>query len=603
LRRWLTTLLGAIMGACVLAALVFAHVDLELYRTTPEGAVRWNLRVAGPMLGAFLSLALLAFVHIGRLLRFVRSSRSFAALNVGLSVVAALAIVVLVNLISSRQYARFDLTASGAYSVSDRTRETLGRLARLTGPVTAYAFVRSAHPWFATLKGLLDTYAEYGGDHLQVRYLHPGRDLERFERTTRSLGIDPRDVEGSDVVILAGPALGDALPRTRVIPLAAMIGGARSPSMRAFRGEEELTRALHAVTRERQPRVLLLQGHREMDRTASEPERRLDAFARALENLDYAVDTLRLAATEAGTAQLPEGADVLVIAGAQGRLTDPELDAIRGWLDAGGRLLVLAEPQVRQRPGTTSAYFATTRIEEVLAPYGLGLGQAIVFDEATVTPLGVFSLRAPIGGERLPPHPISRPLDGLELWVHRALPVTVDHNAAAAGGVRVQPLSLTLSSALALEDLDAFNRTGNPYDARHTPGVVCLAAAASRVKTVERPAPGSGAPADDEANEAGDGPPPVPLDTVVTRIVVVGDATFTSDALAEHLHGNLNLAVNAVGWLAERDETISIAAKPPAIIRLRLDQRDKLRLWLLSLLDLPGACALIGLLVWRARRR
>ncbi len=580
-RRALGTVSLAIASACLLAALVFAHTDLFLYRFESGGRLRVNLRVFGPLMGAGAALLVFALLELRRLFAFVRSRRSLDVLRLGLGIVAALAIALFVNLISARRYARFDLTASGVHTISERTREVLRHL---EAPVTAYVFVRPAHPWFPTLQGLLDSYHEVARERFEVRYLHPGRDLATFERTARALGIEPRDLSGTDVVILAAPPLEGTLPRTRHVPLRAMTSAPAdlhtAPRLRSFRGEEALTRAIVAISAKRQPRVWLLQGHREMERTSSDPGRRIEAFAHALENLDYALAPLRLTDPAASTPPAPLGRhDVVVIAGPLDHLLPRELERLEKWLERGGRLLVFAEPVIRQRPGTTEAYFDPSGIERLLAPYGLALVPALVFDEASVTPLGIFSFRAPLGRGASARHPIVRPLRGQEVWFERAQPVAIDPEAAARRGGEVQPLIFTLPSAIAVQDLAAFQRSGDPRRAVARRGPICMAAAAR--------APVAASPGGQEGQ---------------TRIVVIGDATIVSDALAEPLPVHLDLALNAVGWLAERDETISIAAKPPAIIHLRLDHRAKLRLWLLSLLDLPALCLVLGFWIWRTRR-
>ncbi|GIW73221.1 MAG: hypothetical protein KatS3mg102_2763 [Planctomycetota bacterium] len=607
MRRLVGTALGVLAAASAAAAVIQAHRDLALFHIGPAGELSWNLRVVGPALGALAALALLGLLQLGRVLEFARSHRAGTAVNAVLMVTAASAVLIFTNLISARRYARLDCTSSGLHTLDPRTVKVLEQL---PVRVTAYVFVPPGHRWYPALRAVLQSYAAHGGERFQVRWLHPGLDLGELERTLGRLGIDPRTLTDPDVVILAAPPqAAGALPRTRHVTVAAMERGAARPAGsgaaageqgrgRGLRAEEALTRALLAITRPRQPRVLLLQGHRELELVAADEARRLQALQRALENLDFAVEPWSFPPPAAGAGTgtgpalaVPPDCDVLVIAGLESELTPPELQALERWLAGGGRLLVLAEPALRQRPGTRELRFVRTGLERLLAPYGVQLGEAVVYDGATVTPLGRLSFRVRIEEPLGAAHPITRPLVGQTLLLEQARPVLWNEPAAPPGeGFQVQPLLATQPSAIAVTDLGAFHASANPYDAPHQPGPHLLAVAV-RCGIRER------------TGTAAAGPAAAPPPAAETRLVVVGDASWVSDRLVALVPANLDLAVNAVSWLAEREETISIAPRPSQVIRLQLDERDRLRLWLLCLVDLPGACIIAALLVWRARRR
>ena len=87
-----------------------------------------------------------------------------------------------------------------------------------------------------------------------------------------------------------------------------------------------------------------------------------------------------------------------------------------------------------------------------------------------------------------------------------------------------------------------------------------------------------------------------------TRLVILGDSVLVSNGAL--LGGqNVDFFMNALNWLLEREETVTIAPREPATIQVALD-RGQLR-WLSALVvvGLPGLVVLLGLVVWAYRRK
>jgi ABC-type uncharacterized transport system involved in gliding motility auxiliary subunit len=87
-----------------------------------------------------------------------------------------------------------------------------------------------------------------------------------------------------------------------------------------------------------------------------------------------------------------------------------------------------------------------------------------------------------------------------------------------------------------------------------------------------------------------------------TRMVIVGDSVLVANGAL--LGGyNTDFFMNALNWLLERNETLTIASREPATIQVALD-RDHLRqLSALVVAGLPGLVVLLGLMVWAHRRK
>ncbi len=86
------------------------------------------------------------------------------------------------------------------------------------------------------------------------------------------------------------------------------------------------------------------------------------------------------------------------------------------------------------------------------------------------------------------------------------------------------------------------------------------------------------------------------------RIVVYGCADFiTNNRISAG--GNLQLALSSVNWLVDRDTQLNIAARPIENFQLALSAQQLLRLRYCLLFVLPGAVALLGVVVYWTRRR
>ena len=86
------------------------------------------------------------------------------------------------------------------------------------------------------------------------------------------------------------------------------------------------------------------------------------------------------------------------------------------------------------------------------------------------------------------------------------------------------------------------------------------------------------------------------------RIAVFGDSDFLADT--EFLNaGNQALALNTFNWLVARDHAMGIPPRQVEQVSLYLTGSQLGWILLLILVILPGAVVLIGIIVWRRRRR
>src|SRR5664279_1965599 len=113
------------------------------------------------------------------------STRNTFRATLALSVVLGLGILVLVNYIGSRRYARFDWTTSGLYSLSEKTRNVLKDLKT---PVQVTVFMTPGTPLYPEVDELLKRYKAVA-PMLTVETLDPTRNPARAKTFVEEMGL------------------------------------------------------------------------------------------------------------------------------------------------------------------------------------------------------------------------------------------------------------------------------------------------------------------------------------------------------------------------------------------------------------------------------
>ncbi len=476
-------------------------------------------------------------------------SRTAVRVNLGIAVLLGLGILVLVNWLGARHYRRWDWTGSGLYTLSEKSRQVVEGL---KAPVTVTVFMTEGSPLYAETQELLKRYAA-ASPRLTVETLNPERNPARAQAFLRELG----DVRLS-VVFRSGE-------KKKVVPVDALaeydfaraqLGG--EPALKAFKGEQEFTAALLTVTQEKSPKVVFTTGHGERP-LAGRLREGYERVSDLLKQDNCTVEEWDSLADQ----KVPEGTDLVVVAGPRAAFTFPETDALKAWLSAGGRALLLLDPEFAPGPGNR---LVDLGLGAVLEPYGLKLGEDIVVDPRNALPL--------MGPETVVArssraHPVTKLLEGLPVVFPVVRSVSVAEKAP--DGVAAQVLLETSPEGWGETDLAALE-TKVEKDERDVAGPVPLAAAA----------------------EAGSGRK--------TRLVVVGDADFASTGGIANA-ANLYLVTSAANWLLERESLISIPPKSTEQVSVTLSRSDVGRISLLVLLLLPAAAIAFGIGVWLKRRR
>jgi ABC-type uncharacterized transport system involved in gliding motility auxiliary subunit len=314
--------------------------------------------------------------------------------------------------------------------------------------------------------------------------------------------------------------------------------------------EQDLTSALLQVIRDEKRGVFFLTGHQERDPLDFD-ELGYSLMKQFLESENYVVDTLNLAAT----ATPPPELDVLVIAGPQQPLGAAELSRLRSFVEQGVSLLVLVEPGMEDP------------LDGMLRDYGLELPDTLILD-----PIRSFfgDIAAPLV-DRYEFHQITKDMSGLTsvFPLARALQLV----EPAPEEWLVQVLAFTSETAWAETDYRS-EQTGR--QAGDLGGPLPIAVAIEPLDS-----------------ESGNG-----------RLVVIGNASFCENGLLNQIRGigNVDLFMNAVGWLAEDDALISIRPKWPLPRHVILTPPQARAIIYTNILFVPFLVLLAGGVVWWRRR-
>lgn len=315
--------------------------------------------------------------------------------------------------------------------------------------------------------------------------------------------------------------------------------------------EQDLTSALLKVTSDRARGVYFLTGHQERDIGGTD-ETGLSQVARVLGTENYQVNTFNLAVT--GT--VPADMDVLVIADPKKPLSEDEVARLRSFIDQGVGVLAMLDPGMADP------------LEGLLADYGI-----TITDDLVIDPSRSFfgDIAAPLV-DQYAFHQITKDLTGLTSFFPTVRSITLVDPMPE--GWTAQLLASSSASSWAetryLEQQVA-------QDDDEAAGPLGLVAAMEPTTA-----------------EGGKG-----------RLVVVGDADFASDSVLTAVRGsigNLDLFMNAVGWLAEEDALISIRPKESGVREVVLTAPQARAIIYSNVLFVPLIVLVAGGLVWWRRR-
>jgi ABC-type uncharacterized transport system involved in gliding motility auxiliary subunit len=520
------------LGSGAVAVSLFLRFQTAKPEWTPYS---WHAAIAGLV----LILLYLATQWRDVLGYFERRQTRLGTIAAG-SVILVLGILVAVNYLASRRNHRWDLTAAKEFSLSEQTRQILEKL---DAPVKVLVFAQPDD--FNSYRDRLQEYQYVSNGKLTSEYIDPRKDPVRARAN-------------------------------KVEAFGTLVFGYKGRTERVVgNDEQQFTNTLVKVLSGEQRKVYFLQGHGERDIASGDPDG-YQVVVQGLGSENFKTETLPLAQK----GEVPADASALVIAGPRTDLFQPEADAIRKYLDRGGKLFCMLEPPLKDQPPTPI-------LLAVLKDWGFDVGENVVVDTNPIGQLLGTGELAPVVMQ-YPPHPIVAKFRGIATAYPTAR--SVKALSAPPNGRTPQTFLETTAAAWGETDIKAI-LDQKPIEAnkdKDLMGPVPLGAALN-VAAPTPPAPPAGkAP-------AADAPKPE------TRIVVVGDSDFASNNFLG-IQGNRDMFLNIVNWLAQQENLISIRPKDPEDRRLTMSAAAQRNITWLSWLGIPAIVFGLGIVSWARRR-
>ncbi len=453
----------------------------------------------------------------------VKSRRQIRLQNI-LFVVLFVGLIGVLAWLSTRYHYQSDWTANGRNSLSEAS---VAALAEIKEPLKVTLFVTEMGPMKQRISEVLARYQRHKQD-ITVEVVNPDTAPDQV----RKLAIT---INGEMVFEYQG----------------------RSEKLAAI-DEQSITNVLQRLSRGEERWLVFLEGHGERN-PFGQANHDIQTWAKELEAKGLKLKGINLATQPL----IPDNTAVLVVAGPQVNYLPGEVKVINEYLQRGGNLLWLADPDglfgldavadqlgVTLQPGaivdpTTQAYNINNPTFAIIGEYGRHpVTQG--FNMYTIFPMAAGLMFEARTG-----------------WRGDAFLTTSEHSWSETG---------VLAGEI---DFDASQDISGP---------LTLGVGITRTLDSEKEPEHSELPLREQ------------------RVVVIGDGDFLSNAYLGN-GGNLNLGMNIINWLSRDDQLLSIPARTAPDTSLDLSKTDSVIIGFGFLLALPLLLLTTGLVIWLKRRK
>jgi ABC-type uncharacterized transport system involved in gliding motility auxiliary subunit len=449
---------------------------------------------------------------------------------------AVIAGLILVNLIAGQLSLQIDLTESKRFSLSEQTVQLLDTIKT---PVKFYGLWRPGEE-DKNVMDVINLY-QFKNRGISLELIDPDRNpgfVLRYDREKKGIPRGSLIVEGEKGFKVIAPY--DMYDFTQ-----SQSGGS---SITAIAVERRITSALLFAGTGFTPVVYEITGHSEIPLSAL-------GLQEAVERENYSVKTLNLLLTA-----IPHDASALILNSPTKDLTKEEAVKLLDYLEKGGRLLVIADYNIRELSG----------LNEVLASYGLGFDYGIVHETdpyyVAIDPRSEWPDMAD--------HEITRPLaDKSRTPVVLFEAMSLSLLETKRRSVEVTPLMTSSASAFLRTNINDSSPGRLVSDIQ---GPLILGAAVTDPSWVQN-------------NES------------QARVIAIGGGTLLPLAV-QGFDANRDLFMNSLTWLEDRPETISVRSKSLFLLPMRLNLVQIVSFGILFILIIPIGLFVTGFVTWLKRR-
>ena len=456
-------------------------------------------------------------------LALLKARQTKYASYAGVYIVVVLAIVTIANVLANRYVKTYDATSNKRFSLSDQTVKIVKGLkqdAKLT------YFDQSTR--FQQAKDQLDLYANLS-PKVHVEYVDP----DKSPQVAREAGIKNYG--------------------TTVVQIGAKKEQAKSTT------EEDITGAIIRDLKNNTRTVCFVTGSGEHQIDDSD-RNGYSRFKDLLGKDEYTSKSISLLQK----AEVPGDCTVLVVAGPSSDYQQPEVDAIKKYVEEGGRALFLLDPPLK---------FGRSEIADNDALATLLQGWGVTLEKNLILDLNPIGQIVGVGPEvalvsRYESHAIVNEMKGSAT----GFPLARSMDVKNTDKTTVDKLFSSSENSLATIKLNSSKV--DPNDAKNKKGPMTIAAAGS-YKTGKENAQG--------------------------RFVVIGSSAWMANSFI-NFNGNRDLALNTMNWLSSDEDLISIRPKEREDRRITMTRAQMNWVRITSQFLFPLAVVIAGVTVWWRRR-
>jgi ABC-type uncharacterized transport system involved in gliding motility auxiliary subunit len=455
--------------------------------------------------------------------QFLKARQTKYGAYAAIYVLVIIAIIVTANVLANRYDKSFDATSNKRYSLSDQTVKIVKGLKQ---DATITYFDQSSR--FQSAKDQLDLYANLS-HKVRVEYVDPDKKpqvareagIKNYGTAIVQIGTNKQEAKGVNEEGITGAFIRDLKNTTRTV---CFVTGS---------GEHQID---------------------DTNRTG------YSRFKELLGKDEYVSKSINLLQK----AEIPSDCTVLVVAGPSGDYQQPEVDAIKKYVEDGGRALFLLDPPLKMGRSEIADNDALTGL---LQNWGVTVDKNLILD---MNPIGQLAGLGPQVAlvTSYDSHPIVSEMKGTAT----GFPLSRSIEVKSGSKTTVEKLFGSSESSLATEKLNSPNV--DPNDPKNKKGPMTIAAAGTYNTGKE--------------NSQG-------------RFVVVGSSQWAANSFI-NFNGNRDLALNAMNWLSSDEDLISIRPKEPEDRRITLTRAQMNWVRLTSQFFLPLIVVFAGVSVWWRRR-
>ena len=439
-------------------------------------------------------------------------------------VLVVIAVITVANVLADRYNKSYDSTSNKRYSLSDQTAKIVKGL-KQDANITYF----NPSTRFKQGKDLLDEYANLS-PKVHIKYIDPDKDPEQAQ----TLGV--KNFSNSAVI---------------------QIGNRKEEA--ASMTEEGVTGAFIRDLKSTTRNVCFIQGSGEHQIDDSDKEG-FSKFKDELAKDNYQTKSIDLLQK----AEVPTECTTLVVGGPTRNYEQPQVDAIKTYVESGGRALFMVDPPLKMGRLEIADNGPLT---DLLQSWGVTPAKDLVLD---MNPIGqIMGLGPQVA---LVTSYSSQPIVSDLKRTATGFPISRSLDIKSTDKTTVEKLFDSSSSSLATSNLSS--PAVDIRDPKNKPGPLTLAAAGTYNTGKE--------------NSQG-------------RFVVVGCSGWASNRFID-FNGNGDLALNAVNWLSSDEDLISIRPKPEEDRRITMTKSQFNVVLATSQFVLPLIVVVAGVVVWWKRR-